>query len=557
MTIRVHILGAGSMVGRSCFIVEIAGVSILIDLGVHVNTKEDAERVPVLPEGVCLDAVFISHYHLDHIGSFPRVLLANNSALLQDVDVFMSEPTRILSPPLLVDYCKGSPNSEIYFPNQVYSSFKNVRTFGLGERISLRRLPSFHVTPMYAGHVLGGVMFLLQYNGKSVVYTGDYSVNPDSQLRPADIPPTELPVSGVDVVISEATHATTVSHRNIHDIEMELCGRIDRTLQRGGKVLIPIFAVGRTQELASIIRRHLGPSVPLFTTSAAGRRTSVLASSVCTQWTRSEGRQSRGLDVLFLPDTEPFPERSVVFASPAMIEGGASLRLFFDVCEDSKNLVLLTGFCSHDTVGNSVILFASRRTANRTVSVHGKQVSVNCECGYIPFSNHTDSVGIERVIRQLRPKQGIILVHGERRKIETFRENVLMPIFAGERIEIPNNGDVIEYADSPTAHASQRSVCVTRTIGTCHIIDLPSILRDYWPHCQVTQSTDGGVSVEELRRPSGPVTIETIADGYQCSWTSRLSGEWAATHPLFLSFRHLANTRPTQEDSFSISSCSE
>lgn len=574
MVICIHTLGAGSMVGRSCFVVSIDEVGILIDMGVHLNPTTAGERVPVVPHDIRLAALFISHYHLDHVGALPFLTLISSDKKLEGVPIYMSEPTRVLAPPLLVDFCKGSPNSEIYYPNQVYASFDSVRTFCIGQRIELDCHPGFYVTPMYAGHVLGGVMFLIEYKDQSVVYTGDYSVSCDSHLRPIDVAPLKLPPCGVDVVISESTHATTVSHRNIADVEQELCGKIDRALSRGGRVLIPIFAVGRTQELASIIRRHLGPKIRLFTTSSAGRRTSILSSFVNTQWTNFEPL-APSLDVLFLGDSEPFPPQSVVFASPAMIEGGASLRLFHEVCEDSKNLVLLTGFCSPDTVGNSVILFASRRTNHRYLNIHGRRVDINCECAYIPFSNHTDSIGIERVIRTLRPKQGVILVHGERPKMETLRTKLLTDVFNDSiRVDIPNNGDILQYKpdeeEGPriTMNAPILTPNITRIVNTPQIPDLEQVLRDCMKTCTITpeiNSTSGMnapnvLCIRDNSRMGVSMRVAAVSDGYSCSWSglAYMGGEWVTCNPLFAAFRFIVNkTRVAEHDRSSVSSCSD
>jgi hypothetical protein len=97
-------------------------------------------------------------------------------------------------------------------------------------------------------------------------------------------------------------------------------------------------------------------------------------------------------------------------------------------------------------VGNSVILFASRNVSDRTVMINRQKYKVECECHYVPFSNHTDSLGIIDVLRRCNSRVGVVLVHGQRDKMERFK--VQLAALLGDpsvRIEIPNNHDVLEF----------------------------------------------------------------------------------------------------------------
>ena len=440
VNVEIITLGAGSEVGRSCFQITIADTTVLVDAGVHLTPKSEADRVPKIPGDRTISAAIITHYHLDHIGALPYLTEISDD-LKTCPEILMSVPTKILSPNLLIDYCKGNP---IYCPNHVWSCFGSdkITVFGMGEEIRLKANPSFLIQTVYAGHVVGGVMLILKYAGVTVVYTGDFSVVPDALLNPICISPLLIPARGVDIVISEATHATTVTpiNRSLSTIHSELASRIFSAIERGGRVLIPLFAVGRTQEIATILRSQLGPNIPLYTTSPAGFRASILASTLHRQWLR-DNVECADLNVRLL-DKDDFPPNSIVFASPSMLEGGASLRLFGQICDDPKNLVVLTGYCSTGTVGNSVILFASKPYMKETVVFDGPaKLNVYCECMYVPFSNHTDSVGIEHVLRQLRPTTSIVLVHGEREKMVKFKSKLKFTC----SIDIPKNYETLSY----------------------------------------------------------------------------------------------------------------
>jgi integrator complex subunit 11 len=575
MSIRVHTLGAGSEVGRSCFLISIEGVSVLLDAGVHMNPSSDSERIPIIPTGIQISAVIITHYHLDHVGALPHILEVSG-VLSRDVEVIMTSPTRTLSPAVCVDYCRG-PNSDLYFPNHAIKCFSShrIRIIGCGETLSLRGCPEFKLTFLPTGHVVGGVCVILEYQGRSVVYTGDFSVNPDSLLNPICIPAHKIPTFGFDVVVSECTHATTSSpSKELESVERLICEAIHRTLARGGKVLVPVFAVGRAQELGSMVRRFLGEAVPMFTTSPASQHASISIGSLHRQWIRSDVAPDH-FNMHCLSESDSFPDQSIVFASPAMLEGGSSLRLFSEICEDTKNLVLLTGYCNRGTIGNSVILLASRpNTKERTFSILNQKRVIRCECFYVPFSNHTDSNGIVQVLRQLRPRTGLLLVHGQREKIERFRDRVRIEGVVGPNVEIiiPRNYEIHSFAPYDNTHSST-STCsrdepcrlklrktlgqgsrlrlkdieafaVARKIKVEYLVNNRLLLRDLRSEVIVYSSGDDIVSEFEAHTAAGP--------------------EWICCNPIASSLEHMSRqaeygvgTKKQEFDCISVSECSD
>ena len=557
--VSVHTLGAGSEVGRSCFLITIDDTTILVDAGVHLSPKAKADRVPVIPPGTHISAVFITHYHLDHVGALPY--LTHVTKDISDCDIYMTAPTKILSPSILVDYSHG-PNGDLYCANHVHECFLSdrIKTVGCGEEVRLSGRHDFVVNMIYAGHVVGGVMLLIKYKGVSVVYTGDFSVLPDSLLRPICIPPALLPRSGVDVVITESTHATTLTptNKSMETIAKEICGRIEKAIRRGGSVLIPVFAVGRTQELASMIRRH-GLGFRMFTTSPTSQRAGILTSSLHTQWLQDPEDPCVSLGVNLLRDTDSVPAHSVIFASPAMIEGGSSLQLFLQMCEDRKNLVILTGYCNKDTVGNSVILFAAKNVPDRTVTIHGREnVKVNCECFYSPFTSHTDSVGIVNVLKTLRPKNGVVLVHGQRDKMERFRDQLAKERIVPDscRVEIPQNYDILNFGiDVPQVDAysveTDEDVKVTRHLqcyGMSSNEVVRKIINERMPTYMVEGETMGPLRVSD--KWGGYVSISLEDGGIQLDWLAsrRLGSEWIAFNPLVSAICHAIGAYSTDSD---------
>jgi integrator complex subunit 11 len=564
MSICVRTLGAGSEVGRSCFLVTIEDVSVLIDAGVHVNPQSKSERIPIIPSDVRISAVMITHYHLDHVGALPH-LREVAETIPKDVDIFMTAPTKTLSPSVCIDYSRG-PNNDLYVPNHVYRCFTSdrIKVVGCGEEVKLDSGLRFQFA--HSGHVIGGVLVLIQYRNKSLVYTGDFSVIPDSLLYPIHIPPEIIPRYGVDVVISECTHATTVSPvRELVSIQRSICERVFRTIKQGGSVLIPVFAVGRMQELASMLRQHLGDTIPMYTASPAGQRAGMITTLIHRQWIREDCVPNR-LGLALLEESDPFPSNSVVFASPAMMEGGASLRYFTEICEDPKNLVVLTGYCNKGTVGNSLILFASRPgTRDKTVSVLNRQFDVKCECLYVPFTNHTDSNGIVHILRQLRPRSGVVLIHGQRDKIERFRDRLRSENVVSESVDIVIPRNYESHSFSPEKSDAQKgactgSVCMERTIALVRPLtstELGSILSAL---ALPFEEHEDRFTVND---PRGSSIVFIRGNELVCEWEAdwEYGPVWMTHNPTVEGISHVLNERgligSPGNDTISISECSD
>jgi integrator complex subunit 11 len=549
MSIVVRTLGSGSEVGRSCFLVSIEDTSVLIDAGVHLSPSSVGERVPVLPPDVSVSGVFISHYHMDHVGALPYLTQLARS-ISDETDIFMTSPTKSLSPLVCVDYSRG-PNGDLYVPNHVHRCFDavGIKTIGCGEELSLSRNREFRIRVVYAGHVIGGVMLFFSYRGITLVYTGDFSVcKSDSLLHPIRVPAQFIPREGVDVVISEATRTYADPQRRISP-ETEVCNHIRKALLRGGRVLIPIFAVGRTQEFAIMIRNHLGSDVSLFTTSPAGQRASVLTASFHRQWIREECVPS-DLNVRVLCETDIFPPNSIVFASPAMLEGGSSLRLFSGICGDSKSLVLFTGSCNKGTVGNRLCLFASRRwMKEKVVNIGNQDKEVKCECVLIPFTNHTDGNGIVSTLRQLRPRRALMLVHGQRQRMEEFKELIRKEkvIDPESEIVIPFNKETSVFNLTQGTNVTSGDLSgrrVVRIRRCCMLrkpfplVELRELISSGFPQCSLTENQDSGYDCVD-KRAEATIYHSDYKIVFEWWGDEGFGPEWISINPLVNGLMHI------------------
>lgn len=352
-------LGSGQHVGKSCLLLTIGGKRVLLDCGVHPGRNDDNRYPdfsllgPAAELTAALDVVIISHFHLDHIGALPYL----TETLGYRGPIVMTHPTKAIAPMLLRDYRKVSvarqrqPGGDtdassllaIHTDAQVGKSLARATGVGLHETA---HVGGVELTAYYAGHVLGAAMFHLRVGSQSVLYTGDFSTVADHHLRAAWVPrlhPTLL--------ISEGTYATAPRAWK-RGREHELLEGIRKAVSNGGKVLIPVFAVGRAQELCLLLNTYweqtgLGSRVPiLFAEGMAEQATEYYR--LFSHWTNADlqqataggsGATSNVFDFQHIGifRKEEHWERvvskdkehpMVLFATPAMLSGGLALEVF-------------------------------------------------------------------------------------------------------------------------------------------------------------------------------------------------------------------------------------
>lgn len=430
MRIQVVPLGAGQDVGRSCILVTMGGKSIMLDCGMHAGFQ-DERRFPdfsyISRTGDFrgkLDCVLISHFHLDHCGALPYF----TEMLGYDGPILMTHPTKAICPILLEDYRKVSVEkkglSNFFTADQIKTCMKKVTTINLHQTHIVEE--GLEVKAYYAGHVLGAVMFHIKVGELSVVYTGDYNMTPDRHLGSAWIDKLKP-----DVLITESTYATMIRESK-RTRERSLLKNIHSVVSNGGKVLVPVFALGRAQELFILIetyweRMGLG-HIPIYFQAGLTLRANDYY-KLFINWTNQKIKdtfvQRNMFDYKFVKPWDrtylDSPGPMVIFATPAMLNTGASLDIFKKLAPDPKNMVLMPGFCEAGTVGAKVL------AGQRAIEVDHSTLQVNLQVKLLSFSAHADAKGIMQLIRQVEPRH-VILVHGEKLKMNTLRTRVMQEL---------------------------------------------------------------------------------------------------------------------------------
>lgn len=234
-------LGSGQEVGRSCHLLEFRGMTILLDCGIHpgydgMNGLPFLDRVEPEQIDICL----ITHFHLDHAASLPY--LTERTGFKGRI--FMTHPTKAVVRLLLGDYLRlmqmknAKTEDVLYTESDLQSCVDKIELIDFHQTVSVGGL-SFYA--LNAGHVLGACMFWLNIGGRTMLYTGDYSMEDDRHLMAA-----EIPAKKPDVLMVEATYGVQV-HASRAEREARFTGTIERIVTRGGRCLIPVFALGRAQ----------------------------------------------------------------------------------------------------------------------------------------------------------------------------------------------------------------------------------------------------------------------------------------------------------------------
>lgn len=445
-------LGAGQDVGRSCLIVSMAGRNIMFDCGMHMGFQDD-RRFPDFRHVSrskdftrVVDLVVISHFHLDHCGALPFF----TEMCGYDGPIVMTFPTKAIVPILLEDYRKVTMDrkgeTDFFTSNMIRDCMKKVTPVDLNQTISINGID---VRAFYAGHVLGAAMFHVSVGGQSIVYTGDYNMTSDRHLGSAWISRC-LP----DVLVTETTYATTIRDSK-RAREREFLKQIHDTVTRGGKVLIPVFALGRAQELCILLetyweRMNLG-HIPVYFSAGLTEKANYYY-QLYINWTNQKIRKTFVRRNMFdFEHIKPFdralidaPTPMVVFATPGMLHAGMSLEIFKRWCSSSRNCIIIPGYCVAGTVGNKIL------SGRKTIELDGRTLNVECGVHSLSFSAHTDARGIMQLIRQAQPRS-VVLMHGEKGKMAVLKEKIKMEF--GIPCEDPANGEAI-YLDSDNSLAA-------------------------------------------------------------------------------------------------------
>ena len=429
--VRMTVLGGAQEVGRSAFLVKTRESSVLLDCGINPGSQRPFEAFPRFdsPEFQIdqLDAVVITHAHLDHCGLTPFLYKYG-----YDGPVYCSAPTSNLMTMLQLDYLDVASKQGVtprYDQKDVRECV--LHTIPLRFGVVTDIAPDIRLTLHNSGHILGAAMAHLHIGEglHNIVYTSDYKFGRTMLLEAAA---TEFP--RIETVITESTYGGPDDFMPSRiEAEESLTRVINETLERKGKVLIPVPAVGRAQEIMLIIdgymKRGLMKEAPVFIEGMISE-----ATAIHTAYPEYLGREVR--HSILHEEVNPFQsdyftivehpsirqgiiegEPCVVLATSGMLEGGPVIEYFKNWAGDERNTIIFVSYQIEGTMGKRVQKGVSEVTMmdneGKMAVVPVKMQTVSIE----GFSGHSDRRQLINYLTHLKPKpERIFVCHGEKSK---------------------------------------------------------------------------------------------------------------------------------------------
>ena len=414
-------LGGFAEVGRSCMLLETRESKIILDCGLNLSAKDSLGALPrfditgIVMEEV--DAVVLSHAHLDHTGFLPALFKYGYRG-----PVYCTEPTLLLMSILQRDYLKYSGSDALYSEQDIDRAVTHTITLMLGIVTDIS--PDIKLVLSNSGHIIGSTSIHLHIgNGEhNLVYTSDMKFGKTQTLENAS-----WSFPRVETMIIESTYGGKEDIMCPREqSEANLVSAVERTLTAGGHVLMPVPAVGISQELILLLDRF---------TKGGRLKTKVLVEKIISEATavyeaypeflskelgkhvlESEASQFGSEFSIVESETLKPSEPAIVLAPSSMLIGGPSVGYLKQIADDPKSTLIMLSYQSLDTPGRAILDGA------RQIRIGGDTIELRCQVERIDgLGSHSDYNQLMAYVMRLRPKLRRVLVnHGERPKAQNL-----------------------------------------------------------------------------------------------------------------------------------------
>lgn len=447
-------LGGVKQVGRSCFIVMTRESKIMLDCGINPGEVSGLNAYPRLDWFNFnldeLDAVIISHAHIDHQGFLPTLFKFGYKG-----PIYCTEPTLPLMNLLQMDSVKISKSNGTYLPYEsrdVNEVIKHCITLPYGKPTDIS--PDITISLNNAGHIMGSATVHLNISGAhNILYSGDYKY---AKTQLLDSALSMYP--RVETLITESTYGNTtdimpdqtVVYRNFTDT-------INKTLTEGGKVLIPVPAVGRAQEIMLVIDKEMREGrlieCPIYIEGMISEASAIHMSYAHYLGYDVRKSVSQGINP-FQSEyftvinghgkrDEVFSDENaaIIMATSGMLEGGPSVEYFKEIAPSPNNKILFVSYQINGTLGRRVLDGTMNQVSMLDKNGKVKVVPVRCQTQKMDgFSGHSDFNQIMSFVAKIRPKR-VLVNHGERSK----SDNVASAIYSRLKIRsgVPDNREML------------------------------------------------------------------------------------------------------------------
>ncbi|KKU80933.1 MAG: RNA-metabolising metallo-beta-lactamase [Parcubacteria group bacterium GW2011_GWA1_47_8] len=448
-TAKLGFYGAAGGVTGSNHLLEAGGVRILIDCGLFQGVKicDDKNKNPFPYDPRAIDALFVTHAHLDHVGRIPKLINEGFRGI-----IYSTPPTRAIAALILEDSArvmgyeaKKDNHEPLYREEAVQRTLEQWKTTPYHHDIKLGELS---IRLRDAGHILGSAMIEIVHGGKKIVFSGDLGNSPSLILPDTDA------LADVDYLVTEAVYGNKVHEDQKNRTEL-LQGVIEDTIKRKGVLMIPVFAIERTQdlllELNDMVEKNRIPHVPVFVDSPLAIKVTRVFHDNASYFNDEVAAQIKGGDDIFKFARLRFTERTedsiaikdvpapkIILAGSGMSNGGRILHHERNYLGDANNTLLLVGYQAVGTMGRAL------EEGAKTVNIMDQDIPVRAKIVTIGgYSAHKDVDALVEFVANVGDNlKKVFVVHAEPGAAMFFAQRVRD--YLSRDVVIPREGEVVE-----------------------------------------------------------------------------------------------------------------
>jgi metallo-beta-lactamase family protein len=461
--VEIEFVGGARTVTGSKHVVRTDQATVLLDCGLFQGRRQESNErnrhLGVDPRE--LSAVVLSHAHIDHSGALPLLVQQGYggtihstaatrdlcAAMLVDAALIQAADARYVNKRIQRDGADMNPVEPLYTEADTLRALQQFESMGYHRK--KRIAPGVELTFLDAGHVLGSAIVVLDLEDegekKRLVFTGDLGRKGTPILRDPEVP------DGAHVLVSESTYGDRL-HGNVEEMDDALGAALHKAHARGGKVIIPSFALERAQEIVFALKRlkEKGklPRLPVYVDSPL----TVKITEVFKLHPECFDAEARALlthrnspfvfdELTYVEDKrdsqelDRTPGPAVIISASGMCEGGRVVHHLQAAVEDPRNMVIIVGFQAQHTLGRRLVERRER------VRIFGVERDLRAEVVVLNgFSAHADQAGLVEFAENVRaqgPLRDVLLVHGEPKAQDVLREELLRRQFPSVRCPAP------------------------------------------------------------------------------------------------------------------------